>query len=137
MTVNNCYSAWDILCPFVHWVNYITLWSSILFEQPVFIQLVKILPVFYGIWRFITWSIWASHWILFWTTFFQFTISHLVFYVHFNGTLSTPKSRKWSLSFKFSGRNFDSTSLKYLMQFTNCEAPHYAAELSLLLFPLP
>jgi hypothetical protein len=118
------------------WVNCITLWNSILFEKPVFIQLVKILPVFYGIWRFITWSTWASHWIMFWTTLFQFTISCLVFYVHFNVVSSTPRSRKWSVSFLFSDWNFDLISLKYLMQIINVEASHYANELSLLLFPL-
>ena len=87
----------------------------------------QILPVFYGIWRFITWSTWASHWILFWTTLFQFTISHLVFYVHFNVASSTLRSRKWSLSFQFSDWNFDLIFLKCFMQITNCEAPHYAA----------
>lgn len=56
------------------------------------------------------------------------------FYVHFNVTSSAPRSRKWSLSFQFSDWNFDLISLKYLMQITNCEAPHYAPELSLLLF---
>lgn len=90
--------------------------------------------MFYGIWRFISWSTWASHWILFWTTLFQFTISHLVFYVNFNVASSAPRSRKWSLSFQFSDWNFDLISLKYLMQITNCDAPHYAPELILLLF---
>jgi hypothetical protein len=71
------------------WVNCITLWSGICFEKPVFIQRSRLVPVFYGILRFITWSTWASHWILFWTTLFQFTTSHLVFYVHFNVASST------------------------------------------------
>jgi len=56
--------------------NSLTPWSRVLFEKLTVTQLVKKVPTFYGIWKFITVFLTTHHLTLSWARWIQSTPSH-------------------------------------------------------------
>jgi hypothetical protein len=82
-----------------------TPWNRVLLEKLIVVQKVKKFLAFYITWMCITVFTTARHWTLSWATLTQSRLlPHTYSYLknHINILPSTPRSPKWSLSFRFS-----------------------------------
>jgi hypothetical protein len=91
-------------CLFYSETNQLNPWSKVLLEKLIVTHLLKKFPKFYGTRRFFTVFTEARHWAPYEARRIQSTSSHPIsLKIHSYIILSsTPRSPKWSLSFRFS-----------------------------------